>query len=93
MKRLEEHVTCEDDQGTRFEVEVFREITRLDDGSQAVGRRNAHIAGDPIRPVKAFDDENTFLTPEGSTLRRVRGVAKVRVEPKDRKWEWRKDIT
>lgn len=86
MKRLEERVTCEDAQGLRYEVEVFREITRLDDGSQALGRRDAHMAGDPARPLKVFDDQNTFQTPEGSTLRRVRGAAKVSEKPKGRGW-------
>lgn len=71
-RRLEERVTCKDTEGLLYEVEVYREVTRLEDGSQEIGRRTAFIAGDPARPVEALDDENTFQTQSGSLLRRVK---------------------
>ena len=71
-RRLEERVTCEDDQGNRCEVEVYREITRMEDGSQVLGRREAFIPGVPPRPVTAFDDQNTFETRWGKILRRIK---------------------
>jgi hypothetical protein len=73
-RRLEERVTCEDDQGNQYEIEVYREITRLEDGSQELGRREAFMPGVPPRPVKAFDDQNTFETSGGKLLRRSKHV-------------------
>lgn len=81
-RRLEERVTCKDTEGLLYEVEVYREVTRLEDGSQEIGRRTAFIEGDPARPVQAWDDENTFQTREGSILRRVRVPARTPENPK-----------
>ena len=74
MKRLEEQVTCEDDTGKRYEVEVYRNLEREADDSQTIGVREAYLAGNLDSPLKVYDDENTFQTREGKTLRRVTGV-------------------
>lgn len=71
MKRLEERVTCEDDAGQRYDVEVYREVTRREDDTQELGPREAFIAGDPPRPVRVFDDQDTFQTQAGKVLRRL----------------------
>jgi hypothetical protein len=75
MKRLEEQVTCEDDTGKRYEVEVYRNLEREADDSQTIGVREAYLAGNLDSPLKVYDDENTFQTREGKTLRRVTGVS------------------
>lgn len=74
MKRLEEQVTCQDDTGKRYEVQVYRNLEREEDGSQTLGVREAFLAGDLADPLEVFEDENTFRTREGKILRRVTGV-------------------
>ena len=71
MKRLEEHVTCEDNTGKRYEVEVYRNLEREGEGPQVIGVREAVLAGEPPQPVKVFDDENIFQTRDGKILRRA----------------------
>lgn len=71
MKRLEEQVTCEDDTGKRYEVEVYRNLEREEDGSQTLGLREAFLAGSLADPLKVFDDENIFQTRGGKILQRV----------------------
>ena len=60
MKRLEERITCQDANGTRYVLEVFREITRMADDSQELGSREAFVDGDPARPVNILPDGDTF---------------------------------
>ena len=71
MKRLEEQVTCEDEAGQRYEVVVYRNLEREADDSQTLGVREAYLAGDMGSPLRVYDDESTFQTREGKTLRRV----------------------
>ena len=75
MKRLEEQVTCEDDTGKRYEVEVYRNLEREADDSQTLGVREAYLSDDLDTPLKVYDDENTFQTRDGKTLRRVTSVS------------------
>ncbi len=74
MKRLEEQVTCEDDTGKRYEVLVYRHLEREKDDSLILGVREAFLAGDLDAALTVFDDENTFQTQGGKTLRRVTRV-------------------
>ena len=74
MKRPEEQVTCEDDAGQRYEVVVYRNLEREADDSQTLGVREAYLAWDLNSPLRVYDDENTFQTRDGKTLRRVTRV-------------------
>jgi hypothetical protein len=74
MKRLEERVSCEDENGKRYEVEVYRTVEREGEGPQVIGAREALLVGDPNRPVKVFDDQNVFQTRGGTILRRAARV-------------------
>ena len=73
MKRLEERITCQDADGRRYVVEVFREVTRMADDSQEIGTREAFLEGEPRHRVKILSAEDTFeIVGQGIVLRRVK---------------------
>ena len=73
MKRLEERITCRDTNGKQYVLEVFREVTRRADDSQALGLREAFLEGEPSRQVKILSGEDTFeIVGKGLILRRLK---------------------